>query len=373
MSHQARSHGPFSEVGGFFSFYDLLGLWAQQEGPAIAHALTSSFRSIEWTASGRGAVRLALEDARSKGLESVLLPSYLCPSIVHAARMSEVRVFFYPIRGSDLSVDAEQVLPLLGPSMGLYAIDYFGHPCDWLEEVLKRRCCYVFIDMSHSLSSERLGRIRYRVDYVIGSLRKLYPLPDGGFVASQDPLRVHVTDGHDAALMMAAMVLKSAYQQGQGVPKKLFLQLWQSYEDALDRAPMPARPSPLTAAMVDLLGIDSGLSQRRANYSVLHEGVGGTPDLIPMLPPPQDGMVPFGFPLITTRRDSLREWLVSKGVYPPVHWKLPQEVEDPVADSASRCQLTLPCDWRYTTADMRLILELLRSRGADDDDNHLGC
>jgi hypothetical protein len=62
-----------------------------------------------------------------------------------------------------------------------------------------------------------------------------------------------------------------------------------------------------------------------------------------------------GFPIRISRRDEILNFLYTKNIYPPVHWKLKHKLSQEI--------MTIPCDSRYDLKDMERIVNLLRQAG----------
>jgi hypothetical protein len=103
--------------------------------------------------------------------------------------------------------------------------------------------------------------------------------------------------------------------------------------------------------------------RRRRNFRILSEELnrfGLFRDLLPEV-------VPLGFPMRVQNRDHLQGVLFSHRIYPAIHWPIEGIVpaEFGASHRLSADVITLPCDQRYDSTDMRrmvqLVLEALES------------
>ncbi len=61
-------------------------------------------------------------------------------------------------------------------------------------------------------------------------------------------------------------------------------------------------------------------------------------------------------------RDGLKKMLIKNRIYPPIHWKLPSEVDKEEFSASwqvSKHILTIPIDQRYKTEDMQFVADTL--------------
>jgi len=356
------------EIGSFFSAADLIDVARESLGASLREVLTHRFPHVCWTGSGRVAVRVAVEELAANRVRRLLFPAYLCASILQGAKVAAagtgLEIGFYPVR-DELEIDPGDVLDRVDGRTAVYVIDYFGRPDDRAVAALLDAGCPVILDVSHSLCSPRLQSLDDRVALLVGSLRKLFPLPDGGFVAGRFGPRTAVYGEPPVAPVLSAMILKAAYAGGVAVPKRLFNELYRSFETSLDQGTELTGPSSLTEVMVGVLSVDAGLGRRRQNYWVLESGLRGLDRVRPLLSRGLAGdTVPLGFPVLCDDREGLKRWLVDCGIYPPVHWPVPDEVNGKVSGTAraiARRELTIPCDWRYPPKVMERVVEAVRA------------
>ncbi len=99
-------------------------------------------------------------------------------------------IYFYhvnkelKVNKEELRAQIEKVKPELLFIHPYYGVDTWKELRPWLMELKKQGIC-IMEDVTQSYYLESAG---VEADYVIGSLRKWYPVPDGGFVASDEKL-----------------------------------------------------------------------------------------------------------------------------------------------------------------------------------------
>jgi hypothetical protein len=294
------------------------------------------------TANARSAVYLVanlLKPAR------VWLPSYICGTILPA--LEQTAVHFYPVR-SDLSVPEFQ-----SPGEGdlVIIVDYFGVLAD--RSVLafaKSRGAWVLEDACQALLTEGVGEM---ADFLMFSPRKFLGVPDGGILTARTNLDTTSISLSPPPPEWALKTLRAGFNR------------WKFDVDGGDRCwftlfQETERDGPVgNFAISDLASLllryafdySTIARKRRENYVALEQTLGEAA-VFPVLSP---GEVPLGFPVRLKRRDTVRAALFDQHCYPTIHWPIDGVVPPEFAESHELSQeiLTLPCDQRYSTDDMR--------------------
>jgi hypothetical protein len=199
--------------------------------------------------------------------------------------------------------------------------------------------------------------------YVVASLRKTLPLPDGGLLWSPRGLDLPRPAGGSAGadLKLTAMLLKAAWLDGRPVPKDHFRALQQQGEQRLLGSAGPA--SAFTAATLPLLDISGvRLASARNGAEVAAALAGRTPEGFEVL-----GGAGFRVQLVcpsARARDELLAFLAGHGIFAPVHWRQDRSgffSGDPDAADLGDRMLTLPVDHRCGPGDLRRIAEVVNA------------
>ncbi|GAA1638552.1 hypothetical protein [Actinoplanes couchii] len=191
--------------------------------------------------------------------------------------------------------------------------------------------------------------------YVVASLRKTLPLPDGALLWSPRGLDLPAPAGPPspgADLKLAAMLLKGAWLDGRPVPKEHFRRLQTAGEGQLLGSAGPA--SAVTSALLPLLDIAGVRSSNALHAAEVAAAL---------------GVKAGGFRVqlrcpSSVDRDELLSFLAGQGIYAPVHWRQDRHGfwsgDAEAADLADR-MLTLPVDHRCGPGDLRRIAEAVKS------------
>jgi dTDP-4-amino-4,6-dideoxygalactose transaminase len=331
--------------------------------------------SGQWTGSGRDAFRVAIEKLGLQSGDEVLLPAYLCEDVVTPfAKIKAVCRFYRCDR--HLEADMEDLKRKIGRNTrALVIIHYFGFPQKKIANFIRENQFPIVVieDVSHALFSQVEGRRAWgEADISVASLRKLLPLPDGGYTAyhrsddcdSSTAITYRHSLGHGLSVSCRffAAVLKSIWLRLPILPKRVFRQFFFLGEKFLSAYPKPAAMSTLSRFILRHLDWQAIVLIRRRNYAYLAEGLSGIEGVQLLYPEMPEGVCPLGLPIIVDDRSRLALHLIENKIYTPVHWELPATVDrDEFSDAwyISDRVLTLPIDQRYDLTDMQRIVEAL--------------
>jgi hypothetical protein len=328
---------------------------------ASAHGLPDG----QSVTSGRTALALLAE--RFPG--TWLLPAYICETALQPFRRADVELDFYSV-GDDLSPrldELERRAESDAPAVVL-VVDYFGFPprdADRLRAL--RGACTVVEDCVHGslleLTDHAAGAIG---DVAFTTFRKYLPVPDGGLVLGVEPRELPPAEGAHVRTRLLGQLLRGAAIAGEvryDDAEPIFLDLLEAGESALDEVPLAATSS-VSERLLAKHDLAEVAERRRSNFRALLEAIGDSEVVTPIFDELPPGVSPLVLPVRVGAgaRDSLRKTLIGRRVYCPVHWELPEEIDEgrfPEEHRLSREILGLPIDQRYDAGDMeRLAAEI---------------
>ena len=314
--------------------------------------------------TGRAAIEALLVHLKKNGKTSIWLPSYDCDSVLGAAKRSGIDIHYYRI-GRDLRIVAQD-LDEINQDDILYVVNLFGKKEDLktynkiLE--LKGKGGTVIEDLTLALLSEGVG-VGYG-DYIIGSIRKWLPVPDGGFVASQNELPAFEKKqaAYDYTLYyLAAQLMKYEYLKDNNLDKQQFLSLSNKGMESLFSDYSIREMSLITERVVNNTEFLAVRKIRIQNYGYLYQQLQAIAE-IKLMVEPTETAVPLGMVICTEDRDALFSHLVKNSIYCNIHWR-PNEstVQFEDSDYLSKHCLTIPCDQRYGKAEMDYIVQTIKN------------
>ncbi len=348
---------PPREIGSFFPAFEPPEIDAEASDPF------AYLGDVEWFSTGRMALA-ALGDLQRRRPARLHVPAYFCGDVVRYLRaFFVVRVYMdSPL----LPSPRWETLRAAAGDMVL-AVDYFGlRPMDfWRDWHASNPDTILVQDHTHSPLPSR-DAVR-GADYAFASVRKSLPVCDGAWLASPAARPLPTADAAPPETACRefrdAARLKRAYLQGEDVAKDAFLSMFRRAEHMIE-SQAPSRASASTARDLSRIGARELLERRHRNTATVISDLRDRPpttfSVLPALTPEPWNPV-LRFP-DTSCREAVRQGLVARGIFAPVHWPveaagLPESCRDAARHAA--CLLTLPVDYRCTPDDLALIREAL--------------
>lgn len=312
--------------------------------------------------SGRTALYIILKDIlnKVKSKPVVYIPNYLCESVITPIKQLDMEIRYYNVLENQKIISTE--LTNLPDYSIILRICFFGDPTLPLIKSANRNKIFIIDDFSHN--PYLITKTDIDSNYIIVSLRKYFPVPDGGLVISNSPLVdiKLVSDTYWSELKASGMILKNAYHKNPTPKlKEKFLSLLRESENTLDDVKIKENAiSNLSLMILDSIDF-AGIKLRRIeNYNQLIERLSDS-KFRPFINELGENFVPLGFPILTEKRDEIKEKLIDEEIYPPIHWNLENIVPNEHIEShiVSNEILTIPIDQRYNTEDIQRIIKIL--------------
>ncbi|AFY52853.1 hypothetical protein Riv7116_0248 [Rivularia sp. PCC 7116] len=228
----------------------------------------------------------------------------------------------------------------------------------------------VILVEDHSHDPFSTWALQSKADYAMASLRKTLPIPDGAIIWSGKKLalpKASKSESDGAYKRLSAMLLKRAYLNGGSVSKDTYRQLEIESQDSLDDVEND-KISAFSANVLSSLNIKGFRQTREANirHFVNLSLSEQDQNWQPLFSTWGDGSVPFNSIIVCRNReirDFLRKYLISKNIFPPVHWPQPgngMTSKDLDAIDLSNRILTIPTDQRYSLDDVARVVEIIK-------------
>ena len=314
---------------------------------------------VRFTMSGRCGIYYCLQDiSLTDTKKTAYVPIYTCETVIAPFVKAGYALRFYEI-DKDLhsvfdpeALDEISVISLCG---------YYGfcnYDRDFVKEC-KKRGIVVMEDVTHSLLSA--DGVDPLCDYVAGSFRKWMGVPCGGFaMKARGRFQAELMPPHPEHLSLRIRTISEPGNDLFWEGEMLLRQIFDSY--ASDDA------SEYTLRHADLEEISR---KRRTNYQAVLDGL--QPDLSGLrviFPRLTDAAVPSHFVLYAEERDALQRFLLERDIRSTVYWPVGPKVDLTGHDTARYIYehiLAIPCDQRYTPADMARVSAALNEFGGSHD------
>ena len=357
------------EIGSIFEI-DVDNMFrAEEKDFALPCIRNKDYLSRRFFNTGRSAIEYLLRYVISfESNSTVLLPAFVCTSVIDAFKRVVIKYTFYSIK-ENLEIDIDDLKRKMTPNVrAIFVIQFFGmYQTDYTYEFLKEmqnNGIIIIEDISHSLYTYHPKYIGFG-DYVIGSLRKWLPIPDGAVLYAKSIMdNVDIQSGCNDYSMyyFAAQVMKSNYLMKKTHDKKLYLTLVEKANRALFSDYTLREITQISLRYINTYDDKDIIRKRVANYKYLDEKINNIP-FVKKLIEYKNMYVPIGFPLLCENRDEIVDYLIKNNIYCNVHWKLSDEckIADRVSRKLSDQIFTIPCDQRYGVKEMDYIVDIISS------------
>ena len=305
--------------------------------------------------TGRSALYHILLDVKKRNnISKILLPDYLCSSVVIAAEKADVEVVFYPLNDK-LELDEKHFANHYEDKCAVLLINYFGL------QNLQKQVAYVRslnkdaiiieddVQGFYEFQKELIG-----VDYKFTSLRKTFACPDGGLVKTENLLPEVKTVNKFHQYKLAGSILKSL-RKPEYYDDAVYLSIFEKGESMIDDE-IAEGMSNMAIDIISKTDIDRLSYIRRRNAKFICDGLESL-GLNTILPVTED-KIPLFVPIYLEDRNKVRKYMFQHNCFCPVHWPLEGMNVKKGAEMAEH-ELSIIVDQRYTNEDMEYILDLI--------------
>ncbi len=315
---------------------------------------------------GRACLHVIATYLSANNIRQILLPSYLCPSILDVFDQYSINYSFYQIN-EDFSIDRNDLLAKVTSQQVIYFINYFGfqQPQEVLEVLrwIQASGKLLIEDNAQAgFTNNRLG------DVCFNSVRKFCSC-DGGYLATR---KINMTpfisqkareNNRLPLIRQYRNQLRSYLFEGRGNREDLddlFYKAEQFYEqdcvilgDAVEQN------------NIEKLDWQAIKAVRRRNYAYLLGQIIDLPGITPVFPTLQADIMPMGLPVYVSgmSRDHLAAQLAEESISLTIHWDAllsdPRIHKNPGVLSKAARILTLPVDQYTSKSQLDYLVEYL--------------
>lgn len=305
--------------------------------------------------TGRSALYYILLDVKNtRGIHKVLLPDYLCSSVVNAAEKAEVEVVFYPLN-EKLELVKPSFAKLYDESFAVLLINYYGlmdvgNQVEYIRS-LNTKAVIIEDDVQafYEFEKELNG-----VDYKFTSLRKTFACPDGGLVKTYNILPIISDENKFHQFKLAGSMLKNL-QKPEFYDDDVFLSMFEKGEALIDKD-IAKGMSKTSGDIFRKINTVQIANIRRSNAKFICEGLESL-GIQTIIPVPVE-KVPLFVPIFLEDRNKIRKFMFKHNCFCPVHWPL-EGMNIKKGNEMAEHELSIIIDQRYTIADMEYILDLI--------------
>lgn len=312
---------------------------------------TDRYEKIPYS-SGREALYIILKSIGVYREKKILIPNYLCDSIVRTIIDTGYEYSFYNIK-SDMHIDFSNINCFI-ENQNILLINYFGviNLKDDINQLRKLNPSIVIIedDVQAYYSYKESD-----ADYSFTSLRKWFPCPDGAFISNDEKLiSLPMGENRWANYKLAGNLLKTL---NIDEIENIVLELISEGEKKLDKDYI-VKCSQASGLIFCNLNLDLIASKRKRNARILHNELSKLG--VEHIYSDSDACVPLFVPIFVDNRDELRKMFFDNKIYSPKHWPYVDEIISGNSSIYFR-EMSLICDQRYDEEDMYRQIEVIKN------------
>lgn len=349
----------YREIGSEFDLLPLSDSYFEQ--------LSKQFSESIFLRSGREALGLIAESV-CNDRKVILLPSYICSSMVKPFEERGWRVLYYEL-SENLFVEAKSLMPVIKanhPDLFLIMSYFQAYNYESLLNQIKKEfpLTKVIFDFTHCLLDFEIIKNQY-IDYYVASLRKWFGVAGGAVLLSNERINKGAILAEDGSiykeLKEKALAAKYSYlSSGAGESKLSFKQDIATADQCLvyDEIHYISEEDKKRILSINAMQI----KQRRSN-NLKHlwqkiKDVRGIKCLIDI--EGHDSNANFMLPLLVDNRPSIQKSLADKGIYAQVVWRVPDDAPCENSRNIYKHILCVPIDQRYNYWDMEYAASIIK-------------
>lgn len=301
----------------------------------------------------------------------VLIPAYTCQTVITPFEEAGWKCEYYAIN-KDLRINTTHLTETIRSSKASLLIvhPYFGMELSEAEiKVLQHvsdKGIKIILDLTQCIFSIK----RYSfVTYTIGSYRKWFPIPDGGFLernANTSSISQPESENIEfAEREIAAMYLRWLFFcNGEQRTKAISIRLSKIADQIAENNIVSHKMSQVAYNLLVKEDVEINQECRFNNYSFLFNNFKESEKIKKVCQSMSNvTTAPLYFTIYVQDRPTLQRLLAQNSIYAPLIW--PVEDERVLIDSEVKYIydhiLAIPCDQRYDEDDMRRVVEIINN------------
>lgn len=302
--------------------------------------------------------------------KKVLIPSYTCGTVITPFKEQAWSCYYYPI-DKTLRIDVTETQKLIiNQKFDLMIVHpYYGKDLNDEEialiKAVRSTGCKIIVDLTQCIFSKQ--RLDF-VDFYIGSYRKWFSIPDGGFMECAN-ISAYIDESlkeNDkfVSLQKDSMYLRGLYFDTDNEEEKNISRRINKFAvELVESNVCPHRMSNVSLQLLEKEDEEENQRQRFENYKYLFENLQSIDSCKFVCENFREvTSAPLYFVVYVNDRPQLQADLAAQHIYAPVIWPLSYDevlINDTVKDIYNTI-LAIPIDQRYNQEDMDKIVRIIK-------------
>lgn len=350
-----------NSIGG--EFYYRPSLLFKKKAFNIDEYLKSRFpgKYFKFTGGGYYSIIGILQQMNIKPSEHVLLPSYLCHTILYPFKRLKINYRFFKVN-KNLEIDIADIKSKINENTkGVYYIEYFGYQQKqetrkFLEDIKENSNIIIIQDLAQSFFSNN----KIIGDFAFSSFRKFMPV-DGSIILSNEKISTNFQKSCSPYnfYRFEAQIRRYLHIKYNIGKARTFLDVFEKADKAYYRKEL-LEFNAFNKYLFTRYDIPDFSAKRKVNAKIVFETVKDKAIYKEL----GTNNVPLGIPVLLADRNLIRKQLIEKNIFCPVHWPLTDEVDKKEFDESwylNEHLLTIPIRENYSTGDLNHLIGNLNS------------
>ena len=328
-------------IGSFFSTPSSSLLPGNQRPP------WENGEKVSYVQSGRQALASIGRIYASEGRDELLIPDYLCNSMLEGFDLSHWELRTYRIN-SELMIDTEDLLSKVGdpPRTVVLSATYFGNEPSLRHRDRMKDLQDIGVRIIEDETHRIFGELNQVGDVAIASLRKLLPVADGAYIRGD----LDFETSQDAS-SIGWMAMDEKASGNIENAKSLYAQ---GNQEISSRTFDPTLPTSRSLNVIEALDYEFIRNRRRSNAHYLRLNLKKRQYLEIVV----NAEIPSHLLVRIPEAKFAQKKLADRGVFCPIHWPQPEHLSNL---QWRHDLLSIPIDHRYDREDMQRIIDDLDS------------
>lgn len=341
-------------IGGEYYLYpELLG---KEIKNSFYNYLEKNINHIEYFSTGRDAIFTLVNSLKSR---RTWLPNYLCKSIYDPIKKTGREILFYKVN-IDLSISDNFINKIKDKDV-VFIINYFGIIQKNLYKRLKIKDIKIISDITHSLINiGKVGYVFINSDFIISSLRKIGPFPDGAFLGSHT-LNLPSPKNcirEDFSFKRAGAMLSRGYGKMNNFKNDENFRAFIDMEKMLDNTKdYGYKMTYFSKNILRRFNFEKAYEKTKNNFDYLKNNIIQN-NKIKIINKQYLSQFVVLFFNNENNRDYIRNELAKNNIFCPIHWDVSWLTKE---NKISNRIFSIPCDYRYNLDDMKFITNKLNN------------
>lgn len=314
--------GNITPIGGE-QFYSPSFIFSSKKSD-VRNYFENKFRNkeISYTYGGYYSIKLILDNLNILETDHILLPSYLCPTIILPFKEKGIRYSFYKIN-SELKIDIKDLEDKINSNTrAVFFINYFGFDISTEEKRLLKNLKHKGVILIQDLVQCFYASANMLIgDFAFNSFRKFFPA-EGSCIISDKKLELKNKTFN--SLYFYNKLLGRYYRYKyykKGLPESKFLGRFSRASSFYHKKGICGLTY-YDEFILNKYDFKNSLEVRRKNFNLLLKNFKN----IALFKTFEDDIVPLAFPIIVGNRDEVLKKLMKENIFCPIHWKLSEEI-----------------------------------------------